>query len=48
METLVTDRRSVVLGPSTLACLSDAATINVTLGSVHGCKEAAVTEEEAR
>jgi DNA repair photolyase len=37
METLVANRKSSVLGPSTLACLSDAATINVTLGCAHGC-----------
>jgi len=37
METFVTGRKSAVLGPSTLACLSDAATINVTLGCTHCC-----------
>ena len=37
MDISSAERKSAVLGPSTLACLSDMATINVTLGCAHNC-----------
>ena len=33
----LTDRKSAVLTPSSLACLSKTATINLTSGCAHGC-----------
>lgn len=37
MQIEFVERKSAVLSPSSLACLSDTATINLTAGCAHGC-----------
>lgn len=38
VEVIPVQRKSAVLAPSSLACLSDVATINLTLGCAHACR----------
>ena len=37
VDVILAQRKSAVLAPSSLACLADVATINLTLGCAHSC-----------